>query len=60
MNKEKLFGFVRHMLTALGGWAAGSGYVDEQTVVMMVGVVMSGLGFIWSWVAPEKTVITAN
>jgi len=51
---SKTQGFLRHLLTALGGIAVTYGWLDEQTVTQVVGAGVGLLGFIWSWIAPEK------
>lgn len=56
MNKEKILGIVRHILTFGGGIAVGKGWLDEETMLSTVGAVVTIIGTIWSWAAPEKKV----
>lgn len=56
-NKEKWQGFIRHMLTAAGPVVAYLGWTDEGTWEMIAGSVMTLVGFVWSWMAPEKKVV---
>lgn len=54
MNKEKIMGIVRHVLTFGGGVAVARGYIDEATMVQVVGAVVTIAGAVWSYIAPEK------
>lgn len=54
MQNAKLLGQIRHVLTAVGGYAVGRGYIDEQTATMLAGVGATVIGALWSWFAPEK------
>lgn len=53
MNAQ-IQGFIRHILTALGGLAVGKGWVDESTATQLVGGAATIIGFAWSFFAPEK------
>ena len=48
LNKEKTFGIIRHILTAVGGVIIAKGYVSQSTTQEVIGFVLSLLGFIWS------------
>ena len=50
----KVQGALRHFLTSAGGVLVAKGYVDAGIVEAGVGVIMTGLGFYWSWASPEK------
>ena len=54
MNKNKILGIIRHILTMAGGWAVGQGYVDESTALEIGGGIAAIVGTVWSYVAPEK------
>lgn len=54
MNKERIFGLARHVLTFLGGYAVAEGYIDESMVDEVVGAVITIAGLAWSVAAPEK------
>jgi len=57
MNKEQVLGFVRHILTFGGGYAVARGWLDEQTMLSLVGAGVTVVGFVWSmFFAPEKKV----
>jgi hypothetical protein len=54
MNKLSILGIARHLLTFGGGIAVAKGIVDEGIVTELVGAVITILGFILSFIAPEK------
>ena len=53
MSSEQIKGFVRHTLTLVGGLLVAKGFIDEQTMLEGVGVVMSVVGYIWSFKQKE-------
>ena len=54
MNQKKLFGLGRHILTTLGGYLVGAGYLDESSMLEIVGGLMSLAGIFASYMAKEK------
>lgn len=48
MTKETIMGWVRHLLTFGGGFAANAGYVTDDAVTMIVGAIVTVVGVIWS------------
>ncbi len=48
-NFEQVGGLVRHALTTLGGYMVAKGFVDEATMIELVGAAMTFIGFGWSW-----------
>lgn len=46
--KEAIFGVVRAVLAAVGGWAVAQGWVDESTVEQVVGAVLVIATAAWS------------
>ena len=54
MNKKKILGIVRHVLTTAGGWAVGQGYIDADLALQIVGVALAAIGALWSYFSPEK------
>lgn len=54
MNAEKIQGLIRHVLTFGGGILVSKGLVDETTMLELVGGATTLLGFLWSFLAPEK------
>ena len=56
MNKQKIMGIIRHVLTFGGGWAVGQGLIDESTMLEVVGALSTIIGAVWSYAAPEKAI----
>ncbi len=54
MNKEKVLGIVRHVLTFGGGILIAKGIIDESTASEIIGGVITLVGAIWSVVAKNK------
>ena len=54
MNKKKILGVIRHVLTAGGGYLVGQGLIDESQAMEIVGALITLLGFGFSYFAPEK------
>lgn len=54
MNKEKLLGIIRHVLTFGGGYIVAKGWFDEATMNAVVGAAVTIIGAVWSVMAPEK------
>lgn len=53
MNKEQVMGIIRHSLTAIGAVLTLKGFMDEATVLAIVGIVTTAVSAIWSIV--DKT-----
>lgn len=49
MNSDQITGFVRHLLTFGGGYLVSRGWIDEQTMLALVGGVVTVVGAAWSW-----------
>ncbi len=54
MEKEQIYGLVRHGLTAVGGVLVTLGYIDEDIIPEVVGAVMTLVGIVWSYQAKKK------
>lgn len=54
MNKEKILGIVRHILTIVGGSFVTDGTLTENNLNLGVGAILTLAGIIWSIFAPEK------
>ena len=54
MNKERILGLIRHVLTFGGGIVVSQGYLDEATATQVIGALVTIAGAVWSFVAPEK------
>ncbi len=48
MNKERLKGIIRHVLTFVGGFAVMQGWIEGDMVNEVIGAVITTLGFVWS------------
>lgn len=48
MKKEIALGFVRHVLTAVGGMVAATGYIGSGDIELVVGAVVTIVGVAWS------------
>ena len=55
-KKAKMLGQIRSVLIALGGFAVGSGHIDENTMLQIVGGIMALTGTVWSWRDPAKNI----
>ena len=54
MNRERILGLVRHILTAFGGGLVVSGKIDAQQLELAAGAIITIAGVVWSVLAPEK------
>ena len=48
MNKERILGLARHILTFMGGILIAKGIVDETTAAEVVGAIVTLIGGVWS------------
>jgi hypothetical protein len=55
MNKLRILGLIRHLLTFAGGYFVASGKLDEGTVNEATAAGVTLIGVIWSLIAPEKS-----
>ncbi len=55
-HAAKMRGQIRSLLIAVGGFAVGSGYVDESTMMEIVGGAMALGCTVWSLMDPAKQV----
>ncbi len=54
MDKTKILGIVRHLLTFGGGYAVAQGALTEAAIPEVVGAIVTVIGAVWSALAPEK------
>lgn len=54
MDQAQVFGIVRTVLSALGGYLVGKGFVDEATATSLAGAGATILAAIWSVVSKRK------
>ena len=54
MENGELNGLIRHALTFIGGIFVSKGYLDEQTLLEVIGATMTLGGFVWSFISKKK------
>ncbi len=54
MEKEQIFGLIRHALTVVGGALVAKGYIEEDVVPEAVGAIVALIGVVWSYQAKKK------
>ncbi len=54
MEKEQIYGLIRHGLTAVGGVLVTLGYINEDIIPEVIGAVMTLVGVIWSYQDKKK------
>lgn len=55
MNKEKVLGIVRHLLTFAGGVLITQGVIDDALFTELFGAAMTLIGGIWSVVSKNSS-----
>ncbi len=60
MNQEQLLGAIRSILSVLGGWAVGHGYISGDQLTMFTGAVMAIAPLIWSFLAHTDKAMVAS
>jgi len=48
MNKDELYGVARAVLSAVGGFLVGKGYLDSETAMTLAGAGATVVAAIWS------------
>jgi hypothetical protein len=48
MNKNEVYGVVRTVLAAIGGYFAGQGVIDSETAVALAGAGATIVAAVWS------------
>ena len=48
MNKNEVYGVVRTILAAIGGYFAGQGVIDSETAVALAGAGATIVAAVWS------------
>lgn len=48
MNTEQITSIIRQILLAAGGFAVGKGWVDNETMVQIVGAISVIIGSVWA------------
>ena len=49
MTADQVWGIIRTVLAAADGWAAGQGYVDNETAMTIIGALGTIFVAGWSW-----------
>ncbi len=55
MNKDQVFGIVRTVVAAVGGFLAGKGYLDASTVEALAGAMATIVVAVWSVASKKPT-----
>lgn len=58
-NKEQFMGFLRHVITFVGGLIVAKGHLDPATIETVGGAIIALVGVLWSIFTPEKQPDTA-
>jgi flagellar motor component MotA len=56
MNKEQIFGIIRHLLTSVGGVIITNGYMSDGMLTEITGSIIAIVGVIWSVLSKKKEV----
>jgi hypothetical protein len=48
MNKEQFLGVIRHIITAVGMVGVVKGYLDEASLTLIIGAIITAASGIWS------------
>lgn len=54
MQRDQINGLIRHALTVLGGALVAKGVIEEDLMIDCVGITMSIIGVVWSYVEKRK------
>jgi hypothetical protein len=54
LTKEQTLGLIRHTLTFVGGIVLSNGLVDQATIDVIVGSVITFTGAIWNIIAKRS------
>lgn len=56
MDQAQIFGIVRTLLSAVGGYLVGKGILDDATAVALSGALATVVAGIWSILSKKKQV----
>ena len=61
MNWDQISGFLRHVLTFLGGFVVAKGWISPDMLPEVIGAIMTVGGLVWSFVTKTRkaTVVKA-
>jgi hypothetical protein len=54
MQKDQINGLIRHTLTIAGGALVTKGVIDEGVMMECVGIAMSLVGVVWSFIEKKN------
>lgn len=60
MGWEQISSILRHILTFGGGFAVAKGWISEQTMIALVGAILTVGGAIWAMVNKTQSSIVAS
>lgn len=55
MTGEQIWGVIRTILAAAGGWAVGKGYIDNDLLTAILGGGGTIFIAVWSWVSKKNS-----
>ena len=56
ITAQEIWGVIRTILAAIAGWAAGQGYVDNETAMAIIGALGTIFIAVWSIKSKRKTI----
>lgn len=59
ITAQEIWGVIRTILAAIAGWAAGQGYVDNETAMAIIGALGTIFVAVWS-IRAKRTPIEAK
>lgn len=60
MNAEQIASIVRQILIAVGGFAVGGGWVDNETMIQIAGAASILIGSVWAlWSRTTKNIVAS-
>ncbi len=59
-SRDQALGFIRHVVTFVGGILVARGKIDVAQVETIAGVIVTVAGLVFSFLAPEKKVETVE
>lgn len=54
MTKNEVYGVARAVLSAIGGFLVGKGYIDSETAVALAGALATVAAAVWSVKAKRR------
>lgn len=57
MNNDQVAGIIRAIVSAVGGYLAGKGYIDSETAVAVGGAVVVIATAVWSFISKKPATV---